>query len=874
MWKSICFLLLVFMISVFSTSSLLVRPVSPPGSIGPYANGIFSSKVPGEASSWELEDYMPDLTVASPLRIISLPNSSDILVLSKIGEVWRISSKDQTKELVLDIKDRSVKKGEAGSTGIALHPQFGMANAADKQHLFVFYRSKPEPDVWGLRGVNRLSKFTWDEVTNTFDKNSEEILIQQYDRHSWHNGGGMFFGADGFLYLSVGDEGGAEFQAESNQRLDGGFFGGVLRIDVDNDPSRSHPIRRQPIFYEVPPSEFDGWETFSQGYSIPNDNPWLSPDSTHLEEFYAIGVRSPYSLTYDRENDQVWLADVGSNIAEEVNKIDRGDNLQWPYMEGDTERPEHQRPDNLIGKEKGVFFKYGRDVGLCIIGGGVYRGTAFPNLNGKYIFADYSQDKLMALSNTDGDTAVSYSVLISGFSSLDTELPETPGITGIFPQPDGEVLITITGKDFFQPSKIVRLKQKGYLSDPPALLSELGIFDNLDNLEPIQGFIPYSVNAPLWSDRAVKKRWIAIPNDGHYDSPEEQIHFESLKDWQFPEGTVFIKHFDLPTTTNSDGPTRRLETRFFIKGEDQIAYGLTYIWNEEGTDALLNGGGTSKNFPIYEDGEIAFTQTWKYPGRDQCMTCHNSNANFVLGVKAHQLNGELFYPDINQTVNQLTYLNDLNIFDKRIGRPENYSRAHHIDDENIDLGVRVRSYLDSNCSSCHRPGAHPNVTMDLRFTTPLELQEIINASTNSEESPANQKIVKPGSHATSELWIRDASLSSNRMPPLSRKILDQNYLDKLAEWIDGLSENAGKKDQFFIYPNPGFGHLVIQLPKAWEPPLQLALFSMNGQLMNEFEMDTHVTNMDFSTYPPGIYLMKTVYQGESYFERLVISNSP
>jgi len=128
-----------------------------------------------------------------------------------------------------------------------------------------------------------------------------------------------------------------DFLADSNQKLDGGLFGGIIRIDIDNDPTRSHPIRRQPRVNEAPPADFAGWETFTQGYSIPNDNPWLSPDSTNLEEFYAIGLRSPYSVYFDKETENIWVADVGSDIAEEINKVDYGDNLQWPFREGDTD---------------------------------------------------------------------------------------------------------------------------------------------------------------------------------------------------------------------------------------------------------------------------------------------------------------------------------------------------------------------------------------------------------------------------------------------------------------------------------------------------------------------------------------------------------
>jgi len=777
LWFSI---LIVF--GIFAGSFLVLPP--PPGPISAYANGVFPTTTPGAGSSWGLENPMPGLTIDAPLRIIDFPNTDDILVLNKAGEVWQVSLEDQTKDLIFDIKDRSFKLGEAGVTGIILHPKFGLSNFPDKQEMFIFYRSKPEPDAWSEKGFNRLAKYKWDATSESFDLNSEEILFQQYDRSTWHNGGGMFFDNDGFLNVSLGDEGMEEFQEVSSQRLDGGLFSGIIRIDIDNDPSRSHPIRRQPRPNAAPPAAFAGWETFSQGYSIPNDNPWLSQDSTNLEEFYAIGLRSPYSISYDRETGNIWEADVGSDISEEINKVEYGDNLQWPYLEGDTERPEIPKPVDLIGQEKPPFFHYGRAVGNCIIGGGIYRGSVFPNLNGKYLFADYGQEKIMVLSNTNNSSTENFEVLISGLNNSDLELPLSPRITGIHIQTNGEILVTVMGENHEIPGKILRLKQNTFVPDPPAFLSELNVFEDLENLVPIDGFIPYRVNSPLWSDRAIKKRWLSIPNDGTYNTPDEQIIFNGANEWKFPEGTVFIKHFDLPMTTDPQGPTRRLETRFFIIGEDQVGYGLTYIWNDEQTDALLAGGGTSKDFEIYEDGMFAYTQTWDYPGRDQCMSCHNSNAKFVLGVKTHQLNGDLNYPNLNDSRNQIQYLDEQGIFANTINAPENYLKAHPIDDEDVDLESRVRSYLDSNCSSCHRLGGVPNVTMDLRYSLPLQLQGLVNLPVNSEVSPINSIIVKPGDHAASELWIRDASQSTNKMPPLARSLQDEIYLDNLAKWID------------------------------------------------------------------------------------------
>jgi len=453
--------------------------------IQPYLNGVFSDTPPGEVGSWIVEDPFKTIQIASPLRIIPFPNSDDILVLGKLGEVWQVNLTNQTQKLILDIKDRSFKLGEAGTVGMVLHPQFGNMDAPDKQLIFIFYRTKPQPDEWSELGFNRLSKFYWNADSQTFDKNSEEILFQQYDRSSWHNGGGMFFGPDGFLYISLGDEGSDEFQAASTQQIDGGLFSGIIRIDVDNDPEKSHPIIRQPKANATPQQ---GWgNTFSQGYGIPNDNPWLSKEGANLEEFYAIGIRSPYSTTYDRVANEIWVLDVGSDVREEISQVKKGDNLQWPYIEGSLESKVHEKPLELIGNEQPPLFEYDRSVGNAIIGGGVYRGTVFVNLYGKYLFADFGKNKVMVLTHNQVNKPET-EILIPNLANLNVELPNEPGISGVHILENGEVLLTVIAKDHTQAGKILRLQQREVKPDPPSRLSELGAFMDGNTQRPTNQF--------------------------------------------------------------------------------------------------------------------------------------------------------------------------------------------------------------------------------------------------------------------------------------------------------------------------------------------------------------------------------------------------
>ena len=843
------------LIATISVSLNLPSP-PPPGPIGPFLNGILPTSTPSEGGSWELEDPWPTFDIASPVLLIPMPNTSDLLLLSKLGEVWKVSIENNEKQLLLDLAGRAYYKGDAGATGLVLHPKFGDPAFPDKQLIFVQYRHTPTPSSWTEWGYNRISSFKWDKAQQKFDENSEEIFIQQYDRSSWHNGGGMFFGKDGFLYISVGDEGQKEFQTVSTQRLDGGLFSGILRIDIDNDPLRSHPIRRQPSQNGSLPG---GWteETYTQGYSIPNDNPWLDENGDVLEEYFALGIRSPFGTYYDPETELIWLADVGDGSREEVNIIRKGDNLQWPYLEGTFPSEVHTKPDPFIGNEQPVYFEYDRSIGSCVIGGSIYKGNTFTKLNGKYLFADYSRNKIMAITTDPDDAEPELTTIINNLAGQPVEVPEAAGITGVFPIANGDILITVMPnyETPEQPGKILRLKQKGAVPEPPSKLSDLGAFTDLTSLTPAPGILPYSVNSPLWSDRALKQRWISIPNDGSFDGTDEQIRFNSTEDWTFPEGTVFIKHFELPFSEDPNAPRVRLETRFFVIGEDKVGYGITYKWNEEGTEAFLLAGAATSDFEVEIDGGIEI-QTWNFPSREQCMTCHNANANYVLGVKTHQLNGEIYYPDHGFEMNQLEYLNQNGMFQYDIGSANDHKMTYAIDDQSANLELRIRSYLDANCSSCHRQEGVPMLTMDLRYNVPLTLQNLVNFPTQSHASNPNNLLIEPGNYSDSELYIRDESMGENRMPPIARNLVDEVYIDALIEWIGSLPEDYGKLEEVLLYPNPAQDAVALRIPDEWAPPYTFRILDNAGRHLRNNFSESKSVRLDIHDLPAGMYLIQ------------------
>ena len=157
----------------------------------------------------------------------------------------------------------------------------------------------------------------------------------------------------------------------------------------------------------------------------------------------------------------------------------------------------------------------------------------------------------------------------------------------------------------------------------PAVLSATGAFSNLSTLTPATGLIPFTVNSPLWSDAAIKTRWIAVPNDGPPYTSDEQITFVPVGEWAFPNGTVFVKHFEL-TVNEITGARKRLETRLLVRNADGAVYGVTYKWRDDNSDADLLPGALNEDIPIMTSSGATRIQTWSYPSRSQCLFCHNA----------------------------------------------------------------------------------------------------------------------------------------------------------------------------------------------------------------------------------------------------------
>jgi uncharacterized repeat protein (TIGR03806 family) len=330
-----------------------------------------------------------------------------------------------------------------------------------------------------------------------------------------------------------------------------------------------------------------------------------------------------------------------------------------------------------------------------------------------------------------------------------------------------------------------RLPAKPYLLMPsradgkiPTLLSQTGVFSDTAKRIPSAGLIPYELVVAFWSDGADKSRWVALPSGN--------IAFSATGEWRFPPGTVFVKNFDLPTDAAHPSTKRRLETRLLVCDSAGGVYGAVYKWRADGSDADLLGDSQTENIPIRSANGEVHEQSWYYPSRQDCLTCHTANAGGVLGVKTRQLNRSFTYPS-GVADNELRTWNHLGLFAPRFKDEDlrTFATLARADDTSRTLEDRARSYLDANCSQCHRPGGTV-ANFDARYDTPLASQALIDGPVLIDQGIDHPRVISPHDIWRSIAYMRANTLGDVRMPPLARETIDQKGMQLLKEWIDSM----------------------------------------------------------------------------------------
>jgi uncharacterized repeat protein (TIGR03806 family) len=364
----------------------------------------------------------------------------------------------------------------------------------------------------------------------------------------------------------------------------------------------------------------------------------------------------------------------------------------------------------------------------------------------------------------------------------------------------------------------------------PALLSQTGVFSNTPGMSPMNGLIPYAPNTPLWSDGALKTRYVSTPNNSGAITPDQQIAFAPTGSWTFPAGTVFVKTFELNTDTTNPNVRHRLETRLLVRDLNGAVYGVTYKWRADNSDADLLSSSLLENLVITNAGGLS-TQTWYYPSPSDCLQCHTPVANYVLGLNTRQLNGNQTYPTSGVTDNQLRTMNRLGLFNPAFDESQisTFKKLSSLTNLSASLEERSRSYLDANCAQCHQPGG-TGITFDARYDTLLQNQHITNYPASYSLGFDNARVIASKDIWRSMIWQRMNSTNPTiKMPPLARNLVDTNAVQVFTDWINSLDGTPALAPPT-IMPNGGLFYNNVDLTLQAPDGSAAIYFTLDGTL--------------------------------------------
>jgi len=339
-------------------------PINPPDNTPPTEVGV------------RLQEVVDGLT--RPVHIASPPGDDRLFIVEQPGRIRIVQDGRLLPQPFLDI-DSKVESGgnEQGLLSVAFHPDY-----ATNGYFFVNYT-----DSNGDTRVERYSVSSSDP--NRADPSSAKLVIGFDQPFRNHNGGHLLFGPDGRLYIPTGDGGSGGDPQGNGQNLNT-LLGKILRIDVDGgDP-----------------------------YAVPQDNPFANRSDAR-PEIWALGLRNPWRVAFDPEENLLYVADVGQNAWEEVSVVpadEGGLNFGWDRMEG----THCFEPETNCDQEGLVLpvVEYPHSQGISITGGVVYRGEAIPELQGRYLYADFGRDWIRSFRYEDGEARGDAPLDLDGVSNI------------------------------------------------------------------------------------------------------------------------------------------------------------------------------------------------------------------------------------------------------------------------------------------------------------------------------------------------------------------------------------------------------------------------------------------------------------------------
>ncbi len=709
---------------------------------------------------YRLERAFPKLAFKNPLLMSNAPGTRRLFVGEEAGKIYSFPPDpacvkpdlffDLTTEL--DSWDKAGKvKGVGAVYGLTFHPQF-----VKNRYCYICYVLNSKKDGENLPDGTRVSRF---RVTDTdpprCDPKSEKVLLTFLA--GGHNGGCLCFGPDGYLYISTGDA----TAPNPPDGLDTGqdlsdLLSSILRIDVD------HPDGDQP-------------------YTVPADNPFVKMPGVR-PEIWSYGFRNPWKMSFDRVTGDLWVGDVGWELWELVFRIQKGGNYGWSVKEGrQWVRPEGKRGPTPILPPT---LDFPHTEAASITGGYVYRGKRLPELIGAYLCGDWVTRKVWA-TRFDGDRITSHKEIAQG----------TQRIVAFCEDNEGELYIL----DYHEKGAIYQL----VANDPnqarhtsfPRKLSETGLLVSTTAHEPAPGVIPFSINAEQWADHATAQRFVALPGTSSvrvYDKPIEIPEtFFSGKHF-FPKDGVLAKTIALEMERGNPNSRRRLETQI-LHFDGTTWRGYTYAWNDEQTDATLVPAAGLDRTLVVTDAQAPGgkrKQTWHFPSRNECLTCHNPWAGYGLAFTLPQLDrGHSYGSILADQLETLQHIGILTPADKETTaslteRTAPWTRLSNPYDPQVDLNERARSYVHVNCAHCHQFGGGGTADLQLPYGVSLEETKTLEVRPvqGTFEIP-NAHILSPGDPYRSVLFYRMSKLGRGRMPHIGSEIVDEKGVQLIHDWI-------------------------------------------------------------------------------------------
>ena len=680
------------------------RPVPTPPSVAPEwgldarpvsQTCIAVAKPELPAAPTSLVAYEPLATgLTTSVEIVS--QGGRIYVVDSRG-IIRIIGGNGSLPVVLDISARVEFGYDAGLVSLAFHPKF-----AENGYVYLAYTVPypTQPPPAGVVFQSVLGRFQSKDGGLTIDPTTEKRILVRDQPAANHQGNKLVFDKSGLLYFAVGEGTLAPRAQDTNQ-----LFGKILRIDIDKgDP------------YAIPPGN-----PFAQGGGAP--------------EVYAYGFRNPWRISFDSLTGDLWAADVGQEAFEEVDRVIAGGNYGWPILEGNTcnGAPTCNR-SGLIAP----LVVHSSKEAEAIIGGFVYRGTAFPSLVGKYVYADFTYSTFWAV-----DPSAPVPI------RLNDGLPRL-NPTSIGVDEKGELLFLSSSAAF----RIVPAPP--VVPETPAKLSATGCVDTVDPSKPTAGLFRYDVNAPQWMDGAVAERFLSVPATAN-------IVVQPGARFELPVGSVAMR------TLQREG--RRVETQFLLRRPDASWSAYTYAWSADQKDAVLATANVSIGLPSGAVHEVR---------PQDCATCHDAHQSgqpTPLALDAAQLDRPMVEYAPGRSGNPLVTLEHVGMLNAPV-LPETYvalpSPTGYDTPER-----RSRAYLHANCAFCH-DGAAPS-GIDLRSWIPL--RDTKTCGVNGAGTTGGTLRLAPGNPDGSQILTSLRATGAGRMPPVGTAVVDRAATELLSSWI-------------------------------------------------------------------------------------------